>query len=478
MARQPTLTEVVRRALSGLPQFGAVRAERLQWAVERLAGMPRSACESSLRELRGLTTTEIAVLVQEARGGADPRGCARSIAGAKLLERAPGLRSRHPVLDIALPLAAQLLAQGHGAFALDLTHAAATARSTNGAARAWQLPDPAVQFVRMPAPPGASRIGLAYVRPVADLEEAHVECPDAVLALSMAAYAAVADGLLSSRPDVLFVLNLVAPGLEAWAPLLRASPALSEALRASLLETSWPEAPPVTLRPIAVSYDMDTVRDAIKVGDGFWQRCVLQGAVPASPAVAAASPVFSMGSETRARHLVRQFVCMERLVQGLSERMEVQRQALHALAMEAQLAVGTHGLGAGRIEVRERLDVAAASEELQARGVAAHGWSSIDWDVEGMRAALEGLGVDVAAFAKAGEPDANRMAEALGQDACAFRVREVRVASSGTEGNPGAAQVGALADELVANVADIVFDHLRSGGMDAATAAQVGARAA
>ncbi|XAI97097.1 hypothetical protein [Dolichospermum phage Dfl-JY45] len=478
MVKQPTLNDVILRALRGLPQAGAIRAERFQWAADRVAALPRSAGEAAIRDLRGLGTPEIGVLVHEARGVCDSRSCARTIARAKLLERAPDLQVRHPVLDVALPLAASLLTQGHGGFALDLTHSAASARLGDGASRPWQLPDPAVQFVRMPAAAGSTRIGLAYVRPVADLEEAHTACPDAALALSLASYSAVADGVMSSRPDALFVLNVVAPGLEAWAPLLRVSPTVSESVRAALMQTAWTEAPPVMLQPVAVGYDMNLVRDALKVGEGFWQRCVLAGAVPSlPPSVSAPAAKLPAGSEERARHLVQQFLCMDKLVHGLGERMEVQRHALRALAADAALAVGTHGLGAGQIEVMERLDVPAAAEELLARGIAPQGWSSVDWDVEGMRAALEGLGVDVTGFARAGVPDADRMAEALGPDVHAFRIREVAVAWSAAEAQAGVDQASALAAELVANVSDLVFDQLRIG-TDADGAVLSGAQAA
>lgn len=478
MSKLPTLNDVVLRALSGLPQAGAIRAMRIQWAADRLASLPRNLCERGLRQLHGLATPELSVLVHEARGLHDSRSCGRAIAQAKLLERAPDLSAQHPELDVALPLAASLLAQGHGSFAFELTHAAAAARQASGASCPWQLPDPAIQFVRMPAPAGQTRIGLAYVRPVADAAEADSVCSDAALALSIAAYSAVADGVLSSRPDALFVLNVVAPGLQAWAPLLRASSSVADVVRTALSQVPWAETPPVVLRPMAACYEQDLVRDAMKVGAAFWQRCVLGGAVPALPPRPVGAAVLLPGSEARAKHVVQQFVCMDRLAQGLSERMEVQRRVIESLAAEAGLSVGVHGVGAAQVVVREHLDVQAAAAELEARGIAPRSWSSVDWDVDGMRVALEGLGVDVSGFARAGAPDASRMVEALGLDAPAFHVREVTVARSATEGEPGLASADALADELVANVADLVFDHLHSDGMDAEGAAQHGARAA
>jgi len=457
------LAESILRTLRELPQTDRISSERVMRFAQCAAQLPRLQIDRMLRDLRGLTTPELAVLIREARGERDHRTSARSIASAKLLTRSGDLAGRHPELDVALPLAASLLTQGHGSFALDLTHAAAAARIAERAEAPWLLPDPAIQFVRMPARGGVPRFGIAYVRPVAERADADVEF-DARLALSMAAYAAVADGVLASRPEALFVLNVVAPGLSAWAPLLRASPAAADAVRAALMDGDWTETPPVALRPVACDYSMSIVSDALKVGHGFWARCVLAGAVPALAPEDEAAAQLTDANAPHVRHLAEQHQLTERVVEGLAARLQVQAAAITALVNSEHLALGAHGMGPARIEVTERLDMEAAAKELVARDVPALEWAAIDWDVDGMRAALEGLGVDVREFARTGEFDPVRMTAALGLDARAFVLRETTVARTQSPGmEADRARFDALADELTANVADVVFEQTQQG---------------
>lgn len=92
-----------------------------------------------------------------------------------------------------------------------------------------------------------------------------------------------------------------------------------------------------------------------------------------------------------------------------------------------------------------------------------------------MRAALEGLGVDVAGFARAGVPDEARMREVLGPDARAFRGRDIVVSPSE---HALSERPERIAEELVANVSDVVFEQLGVAAGVAEDGVAVGAQAA
>lgn len=455
--------DAVQRALGALPQAARLEAAAVARAAQVLARWAMPERQRALSDLAGWRADELAVLVAEARGVRDPLASARSLVQDKLLVRTPE-SGPDRYLDVVAPFAGVALEQGRGRVSALLAHEAAQARLASGKHPELR-PDPSLVYLELPT----GEVGIARLRICRDADDlgASPRMADAV-ALGLGQALGQVDGALGSRPARLMVVDVWMPGLETWGPVLRAAPGMAQLLREAARGVALAPSP-VQLAVVSVDFDPGLVRDALRVGAGVWERCVLGGAVPSHVSEQAPQSRPRTADSERMDALAVYADALRKLSDLLTVRQAQAQDALLAAvdgtSQRASVVAGDLLLSAGRT-----LDVPRAARELERRGFSAAEWSEVDWDVDGMRAALEGLGVDASAFARPGRPLVARMEEALGTDAEAFQRVVWRVEPRLGEGFAARPAVEDFVTELAGNACAVIEEALPSWGVDLAPA--------
>lgn len=450
----------VRLSLGSLRQARCMRDAHMTAIASQLAEWPQRDREAAIDALAGFSPADVDVLVHEARGLRHPSDTARGVVQTKLLQRAPARLDRS-IVEAFAPIGRALLSQGRLQLDEILLQRARAARSAEGAAHPWLQLHPDLHFVRFG--PGNSRVGLALIVVSPGMDEAAAPAAqEAQLALCLAAHAAVSDGVLPGLPESLFVAEVEAPMAHGLAPLMAANGAVARAITAAAIEQAGKPAAPVRLRLFPLTFDARLVRDALGVADGVWERCVLGGAVPQLPAKAEGAIAMEGETRKKATELAALAVSLRACSDALALRMalvqgEVERQVLS----EGFGFAGTMELGPASIEATERLDLHRAAAELERRGCAALDYCQPVYDVDAMRGALEGFGVDTRGFVAPGRPDESRVRALLGDEVALFTERRVLVTLGAQRREASFHEhIDALADEVVAGVTAEVDERM------------------